>query len=352
MENHVFRGFGDKDGRARKQEVEYSWSTGGGGGRTLSHGLALSQVAGSVMGEHPSEVLAGDHRAMSVDEDVVYEEPGHAGSRKGRVYKKGAWTVPEVMVLQAAKREDFERHSKGGLKEKHKTAQERWLWIEDICWSHAIHRSAQQCQDKWESLVPEFKKVLDYERNLPIGQKSYWLMIPEERKKTPKLPPNLPKEVFSALFEWYLKSKTIDQGDLLVDNSTPPRTGNSSSMAGSNGEFSGIEGEGTNDNRTSGLKRKLHSKAVDGVGSVLEGNNKNVVAAMMKCEDRKDKRHRDKLELSLQRHRETMEMNMQRHRESLELNQKLGEGYISALCSIGEGLKQLVNTLQSTSRHM
>ncbi|KAL2653066.1 hypothetical protein R1flu_021194 [Riccia fluitans] len=270
MENQVFRSFGEKDLRARKQEVEYSWSTGGGlgGGRTLSHGhvAASSQVAataGSVMGEqHPPEALLvnnnnnpGDHRAMSVDEDVVvYEEPGGTagGVRKGRIYKKGAWTVPEVMVLQAAKREDFERNTKGCLKEKHKTAQERWLWIEDICWSHAVQRSAQQCQDKWESLVPEFKKVLDYERHLvhnehgQTNQKSYWLMIPEERKKTPKLPPNLPKEVFNALLEWYLKSKTVEHGgggELPVDNSTPPRTGNSSSMGGSNGEFSGIEGE-------------------------------------------------------------------------------------------------------------
>lgn len=175
-----------------------------------------SASAGLVLGD------SRHHHTMSVTgEGVNFEQQANPGraSGKGRAYKKGAWTVAEVMVLQAAKREDYEGQGQskaGGTKEKHRTAQERWLWIEDICWSNAVHRSAQQCQDKWESLVPEFKKVLDYEKNLRVGQKSYWQMLPEDRKKTPKLPPNLPNEAFKAMLEWYLKSKTVEQGDVKV----------------------------------------------------------------------------------------------------------------------------------------
>lgn len=292
---------------------------------------------------------------MSVNgEDVSSEQQQpHPRSASGkRVHRKGAWTVAEVMVLQAAKREDYEGQAKGGgTKEKHRTAQERWLWIEDICWRNSVHRSAQQCQDKWESLVPEFKKVLDYEKNLKVGQKSYWRMLPEDRKKTPKLPPNLPNEPFKAMLEWYLKSKAVDQGDLLLD--IPLFVGgNSSPISRSNGEFSEIEVVGTTENNITGWKRKLHPKFGDGIHCTLECNNKNVLSAMVECEDRKDKRHKEGMDLKLRRHRECLEMNMIKHRETLELNQKLGESLVNALSSIGEGLKQLGSALQMSSRHL
>lgn len=125
-----------------------------------------------------------------------------------------------TLASQAARREDFERVRRGNLKERHKSAQERWKWIEDYSWSQGVHRSAQQCQDKWELLVSEFKKVHDYEKSLPEGQKSYWDMSKEEKKKT-AMPPNFYKAVYNALVEWYSKSRPADPGEL--DSSGPLR---------------------------------------------------------------------------------------------------------------------------------
>lgn len=47
-------------------------------------------------------------------EDLQGEEAGI------RHYKKGMWTVSELLVLQAVRREDFERQAKGGNREKHR----------------------------------------------------------------------------------------------------------------------------------------------------------------------------------------------------------------------------------------
>lgn len=68
--------------------------------------------------------------------------------------------------------------------------------------------------------MSEFKKVNDHEKNLPGGQKSYWDMSKEERKKT-VMPPNFYKDVYNALSEWYCKGRPADPGEL--DTSGPLR---------------------------------------------------------------------------------------------------------------------------------
>lgn len=72
--------------------------------------------------------------------------------------------------------------------------------------------------------MSEFKKVHDYEKNVPGGQKSYWDLSKELRRKT-AMPPNFYKEVYDALAEWYSKGRLADPGEL--DTSGPIRqTGN------------------------------------------------------------------------------------------------------------------------------
>lgn len=178
-----------------------------------------------VLGHHSlADAIVDDrdhHNHTGSENGVVFGDRRKGdGFRKGRIYKKGNWTSAEILVLQAARREDFERVRRGNLKERHKSAQERWKWIEDYSWSQGVHRSAQQCQDKWELLVSEFKKVHDYEKSLPEGQKSYWDMSKEEKKKT-AMPPNFYKAVYNALVEWYSKSRPADPGEL--DSSGPLR---------------------------------------------------------------------------------------------------------------------------------
>lgn len=83
----------------------------------------------------------------------------------------------------------------------------------------------------------------------------------------------------------------------------------------------------------SGKKRKVWSKTDEALAMILVRNNKNVVEAMLESEDRKDKRHREDLEME----RVKLELEKEKFRGTM----KLGSGYIDALVNIGDGLKQL-----------
>jgi hypothetical protein len=284
-----------------------------------------------------------DHIPQTGSEDNIAfgDRLKRDGYRKGRIYKKGNWTAAEILVLQLARREDFDRVRKGNLKERHKSAQERWKWIEDYGWSQGVHKSAQQCQDKWELLVSEFKKVNDYEKNVSGIQKSYWDLSKEERKKT-AMPPNFYKEVYNALGEWYCKGRLADPGEL--DSSAPHRhTGtyhrSQSLQAASDAEFSFPEDsdcDGDPESHTRKRRRKLSvfpSSEECRLASILKVNNLRVIDAMMESENRKDKRHSEDMDIERKK--------LDFEREKLRGTMQLGAGYIGALNNIGDGLKQL-----------
>ncbi|CAA6671852.1 unnamed protein product [Spirodela intermedia] len=80
------------------------------------------------------------------------------GEEKAREYRKGNWTLEETMSLIEAKSMDKERRTKrvaggGGPSEL------RWKWVEDYCWKMGCHRSQNQCNDKWDNLMRDYKKV-------------------------------------------------------------------------------------------------------------------------------------------------------------------------------------------------
>ena len=81
------------------------------------------------------------------------------------------------------------------------------------CWNHGCLRSQNQCNDKWDNLLRDYKKVRDYESRATAtapataapapgatnirGLPSYWAMERHERKDR-NLPTNLAPEVFDA----------------------------------------------------------------------------------------------------------------------------------------------------------
>lgn len=118
--------------------------------------------------------------------------------------------------------------------------------------------------------------------------------------------------------------------------------GSPDNTAGSNGEFSDSEGDDAeNANGPSTLrKRKLLPKSSDRMAPILERNNKKVVDAMMESEERKDKRHKEDMEME--------KVKLKFEKEKFRGTMELGSGYISALNNIGEGLKQLSAALQAS----
>ncbi|CAN6298335.1 unnamed protein product [Urochloa humidicola] len=116
---------------------------------------------------------------------------GAAGAL-ARDYRRGNWTVPETMLLIEAKRKVHgERHpGDHGLA--------RWRWVEDYCWRAGCRRSHNQCNDRWDNLMRDYKKVRAYE--MAGSAPSYWAMGKAERKDR-GLPSNLLREIYDAMGE-------------------------------------------------------------------------------------------------------------------------------------------------------
>ncbi|KAI4372645.1 hypothetical protein MLD38_010848 [Melastoma candidum] len=139
-----------------------------------------------------------------------------------REYRKGNWTVSETMVLIEAKKMDDERRTVkrspgmggGGGGGGKASMEPRWKWIEDYCWRKGCYRSQNQCNDKWDNLMRDYKKVRDYElRRTGNGggggggvesgvssSSSYWKMEKTERKER-NLPANMILQIYEALVD-------------------------------------------------------------------------------------------------------------------------------------------------------
>ncbi|XP_009777500.1 uncharacterized protein [Nicotiana sylvestris] len=148
------------------------------------------------------------------------------GSSMLRDYRKGNWTVQETMVLIEAKKMDDERRNKrqGYINERGKPTELRWKWVEDYCWRNSCLRSQNQCNDKWDNLMRDFKKVREYERReaekaAEGGEeiiRSYWKIEKNERKEK-SLPTNMLPEIYEALVE------VVDRkGQRMLPASLPP----------------------------------------------------------------------------------------------------------------------------------
>nr|GEV18353.1 trihelix transcription factor ASR3-like [Tanacetum cinerariifolium] len=122
-----------------------------------------------------------------------------------RDYRKGNWTLEETLILITAKKLDDERRiGSTTANNRGVTGGElRWKWVENYCWSNGCLRSQNQCNDKWDNLLRDYKKVREYElrahnsnNNLP----SYWSMDKTQRKDR-ILPSNMLLNIYEALNE-------------------------------------------------------------------------------------------------------------------------------------------------------
>ncbi|KAG6503925.1 trihelix transcription factor ASR3-like isoform X1 [Zingiber officinale] len=128
----------------------------------------------------------------------------------GRVYRKGNWSLHETMILIEAKKVDYSRRTQRTLKESgggggagsSRPQEMRWKWVEDCCWKQGCHRSQNQCNDRWDNLMRDYKKVRSYEASSSHdpASPSYWKLERHERKER-NLPANLLPEIYEALSE-------------------------------------------------------------------------------------------------------------------------------------------------------
>eukprot|EP01018_Ginkgo_biloba_P003040 Gb_26706 [translate_table: standard] len=237
---------------------------------------------------------------------------------KRREYRKGNWTLHETVVLIAAKKLDDERRMKGGDKEKNKTAELRWKWVENYCWKNGCLRSQNQCNDKWDNLLRDYKKVRDYELRLSPGQTSYWQLEKHERKEK-GLPSNLLYQVYEALHEVVDKryppriaQTPVDKRNMPYPHQPTPQPSNvppqqplSGSVIASvpfklhiGGGFVEMSGSSESDEsevQPSTSKRRKVWREAHSLAPAMSKSTLELTQTLLACEEKKEKRHRDLL---------------------------------------------------------
>ncbi|KAI9169903.1 hypothetical protein LWI28_019288 [Acer negundo] len=239
-----------------------------------------------------------------------------------RDYHKGNWTIQETLTLITAKKlnEDYRTTrpttpiSAGKL---------RWNWIEDYCWSQGCYRSQNQCNDKWDNLLRDYKKVHRYQQSRSSsssssnGRGSYWKMERHDRKLN-NLPSNMSREVYEALNEVVQRrynnnnnnnnnnpySQHLQQQQLLADQSPTPVTIQQASpvaVAEPTTEVSeGVdlgETEAASDKRESNLKKRRGGK----ISSSIKRSASKLAQTLKSCDEMKEKRHQQVMELEQRR---------------------------------------------------
>nr|XP_027189301.1 uncharacterized protein LOC101498050 isoform X2 [Cicer arietinum] len=176
---------------------------------------------------HPS-IIPNQHHNLPLLHGVTTtaQPPPPPPPPSSREYRKGNWTIQETLILITAKKLDDERRLKNtstpsssqdpnrtttnvtsiasASSSNRNSGELRWKWVENYCWSNGCLRSQNQCNDKWDNLLRDYKKVRDYEsksespNNNKLDFPSYWTLNKQQRKEQ-NLPSNMVFEVYQAI---------------------------------------------------------------------------------------------------------------------------------------------------------
>ena len=113
-----------------------------------------------------------------------------------------------MLVLCTAYQEWSERSGPSSTNRHllHQTATEKWISLSDRCFELGINRSANQCNNKWNQTRADFKKVYDYEKEVPSGKPSFWSYPKGEVKRLFKLKTIMKREVYDHINSWLPKA--------------------------------------------------------------------------------------------------------------------------------------------------
>ncbi|OAY25415.1 trihelix transcription factor ASR3 [Manihot esculenta] len=240
-----------------------------------------------------------------------------------REYRKGNWTIQETLTLITAKKLDDERRSKPSIPSTSKPGELRWKWVENYCWAHGCFRSQNQCNDKWDNLLRDYKKVREYQSrsNASDSSPSYWTMDRQQRKFY-NLPSNMSPDVFEALNEvvqrryhnipqslppsqqqhQHQQQEQQQQLSVAVAASPPPETTRESlpepvmdlPAVSEGSESSATE---SSDKLDTGTKRRK----VRNIGASIKHSASILAQTIRNCEEKKDKRHQEMMEIEQRR---------------------------------------------------
>ncbi|KAL2324856.1 hypothetical protein Fmac_023914 [Flemingia macrophylla] len=290
-----------------------------------------------------------------------------SSSTLAREYRKGNWNIQETLILITAKKLDDERRLKSSHDPTRASAcartsgELRWKWVENYCWSHGCLRSQNQCNDKWDNLLRDYKKVRDYESKLlpqsNQNQKhfpSYWTLNKQQRKEH-NLPSNMVFEVYQSITDVLQRKQTQPQTQTAVALVTssplqtlppppppppplppppppppPPPVSSSTPGVSERSESSGTE-HSQEDDGSESKRRKVKN-----LGSSIMRSASVLAQALRSCEEKKEKRHRELIELE-QRRIQMEEARNEVHRQGIAT-------LVAAVTNLSGAIQSLINS--------
>ncbi|QCE07891.1 hypothetical protein DEO72_LG9g2913 [Vigna unguiculata] len=316
------------------------------------------------------------HHPVPLIQGAASTAPPSSSSSLAREYRKGNWTIQETLILITAKKLDDERR----LKTPHdptrpactspsssaRTSGElRWKWVENYCWSHGCLRSQNQCNDKWDNLLRDYKKVRDYESKSQQQHQhqhsheikhfpSYWTLNKQQRKEQ-NLPSNMVYEVYHAITEVLQRKQPQPQSQsqtqiqrqpqlqpqppvaLITDSSPPPPPPppvSSTPPAVSERSESSEGTEHSEDDADDGSESKR--RKVKNLGSSIMRGASVLARALRSCEEKKEIRHRELIELE-QRRLQMEEARTEVHRQGIAT-------LVAAVTNLSGAIQSLINS--------
>ncbi|XP_076942746.1 uncharacterized protein LOC143612714 [Bidens hawaiensis] len=231
----------------------------------------------------------------------------HSSTNTIREYRKGNWTPEETLVLITAKRLDDERRIT--TTSRSRTGGElRWKWVENYCWNNGCLRSQNQCNDKWDNLLRDYKKVRDYQLRSPAQSPDYWTMDRTQRKHL-NLPSNMIPDIYEALNEVVQKkhfpNKIAFQNPVSIlppppVQAPPPPTTVACFECTSEASAESQESQGDDEAERVDSETK-RTRVRDDIGSAIIGSTKLLTQTLKHYDDKKEKRHNQLLQLEQQR---------------------------------------------------
>lgn len=265
-------------------------------------------------------------------------------SDANREYRKGNWTIQETLTLITAKRLDDERRAKPSTSSPSKPGELRWKWIENYCWDHGCFRSQNQCNDKWDNLLRDYKKVRQYQSSHSQSQSShpflsYWSMERHQRKLH-NLPTNMSPEVFEALNDVLQRklntqqqphlhqpsfSQSSEQLPLKTDQN-PPEIDAPVTVS--------EESDSSETESSENLDSKTKRKKVRKIGSSIMRSASVLAQTLKSCEENKEKRHQQVMELEQRR--------LQIEETRNEVNRKGITDLVAAMTNLSGAIQSLI----------
>ncbi|KAK9106443.1 hypothetical protein Syun_022454 [Stephania yunnanensis] len=278
-----------------------------------------------------------------------------------REYKRGNWTLHETLTLITAKKLHHDRRRRATP-----TAALRWKWVEDYCWDHGCLRSQSQCNDKWDNLLRDYKKLHHYQQQQQQQQQeahsslSYWEMERQQRKER-DLPSNLPLQVYQALNEAQLTFRNKDNNapTTTTTTTTPPTTTTNMNKTHCRSQVMPTTGtaaeeaappppttappppaqptefsvESSDSSETNGAETKR--RKVRGLESRIVRSAGVMARAMLAREEKRERRHRDLMDLE--------ERRLRIEEARAEFNRRGRSGLVSAVNNLSNALQAIAS---------